>query len=344
MFNSKKYKSKTDKSAESLDNSLEVKAERGFTNKKVPRKIVFIYMVFLVILTLFVLVRVEGSKMSGLSTYAKGPLFEVIPSGEILEKNQTQYFAPTITIREVSNLEVVKLKLANKPLLSNKKMTTNTANYKNLSATLDMEASKKNALAASIALNGGVKSETNVVISNIDEEGPAYRAGLRIGMSILEINGQRVHQPEEIVSIARRSQNIEVKTLQSETVFDVKLEAGSLGLKLITAPSGKLPSIDVVLNKVGGSSAGLVMGLAIYDSLTPGRLTKLSKVSGSGQITADGRIFPIEGIEEKLAAAQASGVEVFFLSKSQEFNYKGTQMKVVKVSNLKEAVAYLRNN
>lgn len=330
-------------------NSQEVDPDGGsvpkkrFVNKSLPKKVVIVYIILLAIFTGSVVVKVENTRMSGLSTYARGPLFEITPKGDVLEDNLTKYFAPTITIREVSNWEVVKLKISGKPLLSNKNKAGSSSNYKNLAATLDMEASKKNALAAAIALNGGVKAETNIVINDIDESGPAFKAGLRVGMSIIEVNQKRIHDPKELVDLVSSNAILKVKTSQAGSLYTVIPYRDSIGARLISAPATKLPKIDVILDRVGGSSAGLMMGIAIYDSLTPGRLTNLNRISGSGQISADGRVFPIEGIEEKLASAASYGVEVFFVSKSQEFKYQSSSMNIVRVANLKEAVEYLKS-
>jgi PDZ domain-containing protein len=65
-------------------------------------------------------------------------------------------------------------------------------------------------------------------------------------------------------------------------------------------------SVDISDN-IGGPSAGLMMSLAIYDTLTPGSLT------GTGTITPAGEVGPIGGIQQKIAAARDAGAGLFFV-------------------------------
>jgi PDZ domain-containing protein len=268
----------------------------------------------------------------------------VKPKGEGVYPSNTEYYAPTVTIRSVNNVEMLKLKLQGAPILLNSgKLSPNSQAYTNLSSNLNMEASKKNALAASIAYNGGVKSESDVVISNIDEGGKGYSSGLRIGMSIYKVNGERVNNPDDFLKMEKKSKLLVIETIKPTRTIRINYNNASLGLTLITAPITKLPSIDVGMSKIGGSSAGLVMALAIYDALNPNDLTNLKKVSGSGSITPDGRVYPITGIDEKLKTAENEGVEVFFIAKNENYRYKALRMRVIRVSNLSEAIAYLSN-
>ncbi len=71
-------------------------------------------------------------------------------------------------------------------------------------------------------------------------------------------------------------------------------------------------SVDIDDN-IGGPSAGLMMALAIYDTLTPGSLTKGLDVAGTGTITPAGEVGPIGGIQQKIAAARDAGAELFLV-------------------------------
>lgn len=73
---------------------------------------------------------------------------------------------------------------------------------------------------------------------------------------------------------------------------------------------------DVTVNigeGIGGPSAGLMMALAIYDTLTPDSLTSGTAVAGTGTITADGEVGPIGGIQQKIAASRDAGAELFLV-------------------------------
>lgn len=71
-------------------------------------------------------------------------------------------------------------------------------------------------------------------------------------------------------------------------------------------------SVDIADN-IGGPSAGLMMSLAIYDTLTPGSLTGGDDIAGTGTITPAGEVGPIGGIQQKIAAARDVGAELFFV-------------------------------
>jgi Lon-like protease len=56
-----------------------------------------------------------------------------------------------------------------------------------------------------------------------------------------------------------------------------------------------------------------MMSLAIYDTLTPGSLTGGADIAGTGTITPAGKVGPIGGIQQKIAAARDAGAELFLV-------------------------------
>lgn len=95
---------------------------------------------------------------------------------------------------------------------------------------------------------------------------------------------------------------------------------------------------------VGGSSAGLMFALAIFDRTTPGNLVDGRIVGGTGTMAADGQVGTVGGVEEKLAAAARDQATIFLLPKSNCSNVhtvpKG--VRLVAVDTLSEAIAALR--
>ncbi len=74
--------------------------------------------------------------------------------------------------------------------------------------------------------------------------------------------------------------------------------------------------IDVSINispDIGGPSAGLMFSLAVYDTLTAGALTGDHVVAGTGEISSDGRVGAIGGIQQKIAGARQSGADLFLV-------------------------------
>jgi Lon-like protease len=68
-----------------------------------------------------------------------------------------------------------------------------------------------------------------------------------------------------------------------------------------------------VSDNIGGPSAGLMFALAIYDTLTPGSLTGGENVAGTGELTPQGDVAAIGGIQQKVAAAREEGAELFLV-------------------------------
>ena len=74
--------------------------------------------------------------------------------------------------------------------------------------------------------------------------------------------------------------------------------------------------VDIQLQNVGGSSAGMMFALGIIDKLTPGELTGGEDVAGTGEITAAGEVGAIGGIRQKLYGARDAGAEWFLAPQS----------------------------
>lgn len=71
--------------------------------------------------------------------------------------------------------------------------------------------------------------------------------------------------------------------------------------------------IDILLDRIGGPSAGMMFALAIYDLLTPGALVSDLTVSGTGTIDEDGDVGAIGGLPQKLWAAAEADTDLFLM-------------------------------
>ncbi len=69
--------------------------------------------------------------------------------------------------------------------------------------------------------------------------------------------------------------------------------------------------VKINVGNIGGPSAGLMFALGIIDKLTPANLTDGRFIAGTGEISADGTVSPIGGIQQKMAGARAAGATVF---------------------------------
>ena len=101
--------------------------------------------------------------------------------------------------------------------------------------------------------------------------------------------------------------------------------------------------VDIADN-IGGPSAGLMMSLAILDTLTPGSLTGGESVAGTGTITPAGKVGPIGGVQQKIAAARDAGSQLFFVPADNCDGIGGVDpgdMRLAKATTLHQAVTTL---
>jgi PDZ domain-containing protein len=95
--------------------------------------------------------------------------------------------------------------------------------------------------------------------------------------------------------------------------------------------------VKISVGDIGGPSAGLMFALGIIDKLTPGSLTDGRFVAGTGEITANGAVSPIGGIQQKMAGARAAGATIFLTPAANCPDTAGAApqgLRLVKVSTL----------
>ena len=103
-------------------------------------------------------------------------------------------------------------------------------------------------------------------------------------------------------------------------------------------------NVKIRVGDIGGPSAGLMFALGIVDKLTPGNLTGGRFVAGTGEISADGTISAIGGIQQKMAGARQAGATLFLTPAANCADTAGAVpagMRLVKVRNLAGAVSAL---
>jgi len=103
--------------------------------------------------------------------------------------------------------------------------------------------------------------------------------------------------------------------------------------------------VKINIGNIGGPSAGLMFALGIMDKLTPGGLTGGRFIAGTGEISANGAVSPIGGIQQKLAGARAAGATVFLTPAANCPDTAGAVpqgMRLIKVSTLAGAARALK--
>jgi Lon-like protease len=103
--------------------------------------------------------------------------------------------------------------------------------------------------------------------------------------------------------------------------------------------------VKINIGNIGGPSAGLMFALGIMDKLTPSGLTGGRFIAGTGEISANGAVSPIGGIQQKMAGARAAGATVFLTPAANCPDAAGAVpqgMRLIKVSTLAGAVRDLK--
>jgi Lon-like protease len=93
--------------------------------------------------------------------------------------------------------------------------------------------------------------------------------------------------------------------------------------------------------RIGGPSAGLMFSLAIYDTLTPGSLTNGGAIAGTGEISADGKVGAIGGIQQKIAGSDHDGAQLFLVPAENCDDAQGAHngdMRLAKVDTFQSAL------
>lgn len=202
----------------------------------------------------------------------------------------------------------------------------------------------------------GVEVQKLPMVTAVQQSGPA--AGiLEPGDLITAVDGGPVKTRDDVAkAVANRH-------VGAKVVFTV-LRNGKLSKLAVTTRSTAAKPDDPVVgisvdtgyrydpqvtfgidDAVGGSSAGLMFALAIYDRLTPADLASGRVIAGTGTVTADGVVGPIGGVQEKIAAAARDQATVFLLPKD---NCAGVRevpagMRLVSVGTVSEAIAALHS-
>ncbi len=117
-----------------------------------------------------------------------------------------------------------------------------------------------------------------------------------------------------------------------------------IGVRITThAPEVRVPlAIDVSSGRVGGPSAGLMIGLAIFDLVDDEDLARGRRIAGTGTLALDGTVGPIDSIDLKVPAAAREGAEVFIAPRNQADAARaavprGSDLSVIGVGTFAEA-------
>jgi PDZ domain-containing protein len=169
----------------------------------------------------------------------------------------------------------------------------------------------------------GYKVPIVPVVREVTKGYPA-EGRLQPGDVLVKIDGKKMRSSLDAftaIGVKKPGDRIAITYKRGAELRTVKLKAAAnpedrkrarIGITMATP---KLPfAIDFHTgSKIGGSSAGAMFALAIYDRLTPGSLTAGKHVAGTGTIELDGSIGPIGGVRQKAIGAARNGATIFLV-------------------------------
>ncbi len=213
-----------------------------------------------------------------------------------------------------------------------------------------METAQDEAVVAALRAAGEPVSEMPAVAS-VTIGGPAYQR-LVPGDLVESVDGVptpdivavgrqiRTHAPGERVRFVvlrnRVRTDVVVTAIQSTAQPDTAVVGINLGRGFSYQPRIRFD----LGQQLGGPSAGLVFALAIYDKITPGALLDGRHLAGTGEITPDGDVGAIGGIQQKIASAEEAGATGFLVPAANCGDLAGvsSDLSLIRVATLAEAI------
>lgn len=195
-----------------------------------------------------------------------------------------------------------------------------------------------------------------VVVDAVVEGAPADGV-LEPGDVVVSVDGTPVAAPEDVVDAVTAHEPGEtvqfVVDRDGEQLTEdiTTIAADDDGRALVgfqPTPGFDLP-VDIQIGideRIGGPSAGMIFAVAIYDTLTPGALLDGKHIAGTGEITPDGEVGPIGGIQQKIAAANHDGAELFLAPATncdEAVEGNNGDMRVVPIETLDDAVSTIES-
>ena len=223
----------------------------------------------------------------------------------------------------------------------------------------EMETSKEVARSVALSAAGLGRPEGDGVRVVAVQRGAPADGVIRQDDIILAVNGQRTLTTCEvgaavidgdigetvvvIVERAGRHRRLELDTVAAPD----NPAAPYLGISMedINYRFDPEARVSFATGRIAGPSAGLLLSLGLYDLVTPGDLSSGRAIAGTGTVSCDGEVGPIGGVEQKVAAAEQLGAEVFLspVANAEAARNSAGDIDVVAVSSFEDAVRYLES-
>jgi PDZ domain-containing protein len=215
-----------------------------------------------------------------------------------------------------------------------------------------MTGSQQTATAAALHQLGiGYKTAAGVAGT---EKGMPAAAVLRAGDLITAVDGHPVTGPTQLTSLIKADAGagaLRFTIVRSGVTRQVQITPRIVKsrpvLGVIVQPQYQFPfTVRISIGDIGGPSAGMMFALGVIDKLTGMNLGGGRFIAGTGEISPNGAVSAIGGIQQKMVGARDAGATVFLAPAGNCTDTKGAVpagLRVVKVSTLSGAISALQS-
>jgi PDZ domain-containing protein len=180
--------------------------------------------------------------------------------------------------------------------------------------------SAQQAAAVAALRAAGIDVPVRLTVLELSPDAPAGEV-VRSGDVVQAFDGVQVTGSGQLIDLVRAREAgdvVEVTVDRDGEPVDLDVELteddGRTIIGVLLDPVYDLPfEVRYDINGIGGPSAGLMFSLGIYDKITEGELTGGESIAGTGTITEDGVVGPIDGIQQKMVGARQDGADWFLV-------------------------------
>lgn len=197
------------------------------------------------------------------------------------------------------------------------------------------------------------------LIIDLQEEGTAY-SKLKKEDIIVAIDGEEVQfatdaadlirkrNMGDIVDITVKRDNERLKYSLETIELEENPDKPSIGIFIKTNNLEYHFEREVAFDtdKIVGPSAGIMFVLEIYNQLTPEDITQGKKIAGTGSVTIDGNVHMIDGVKQKIMAAEKINADIFLVPAGnyEEAKQVAKNIQVIKIENIDQFFEYMNSN
>lgn len=180
---------------------------------------------------------------------------------------------------------------------------------------------------------------------------------LKKGDLIINIDGQPIRTDQEAVEQIRKhsiGETVVISVKRDEQELQYNLETietegnpgkASIGIMIFTEYEYYFPrDVSFETKNIAGPSAGVMFTMEIYNQLIPEDITEGRKIAGTGTIELDGSLGRIDGIKQKVLAAEKNRAEIFILPVENYEEARGTEGEITlaPVDNIDQVIKFLK--